>query len=66
MCAGFFFGMRRSIERAAHHAEGGLLFNPASGRIIGQEGDLFERMQQAVRARPIFRDESNKDLSPYE
>ena len=40
--------MRRSIVRAAFNASAAQLFNPAN-RIIGQEGDLFSRMANAVR-----------------
>ena len=42
--------MRRSISRAAFNESGGHLFNPAN-RIIGQEGDLYDRMAAVVRAR---------------
>ena len=45
---GFFFGLRRSIVRAACNASAAQLFDPAN-RIIGQEGDLFSRMANAVR-----------------
>ena len=50
LLTGFFFGMRRSIDRAAFNATGGQLFNP-SNRIIGQEGDLYARMAKMVRPR---------------
>ena len=46
--AGFFFGMRRTIGRAAFNASAAQLFDPAN-RIIGQEGDLFSRMGAVVR-----------------
>ena len=50
--AGFFFGVGRNIEPAAHNAQGGRLFHPKH-RIIGQEGDLYDRMQQ-VRTQCLY------------
>ena len=46
--AGFFFGMRRSIDAAAYKPDHGYLFDPKL-RILGQEQDLWDRMM-AVRA----------------
>ena len=45
---GFFFGLRRSIQRAAFNTTAAQLFDPGN-RIIGQEGDLFSRMADTVR-----------------
>ena len=47
LLTGFFFGMRRSIDRAAYDSSAGLLFDP-SNRIIGQELDLYNRMVKLV------------------
>ena len=41
--AGFFFGMRRSIDNAAYKPDHGYLFDPKL-RILGQEQDLWDRM----------------------
>ena len=49
--AGFFFGMRRSVKRAAFDASAGLLFDPAN-IIIRQEADLFERMREVKPCHP--------------
>lgn len=48
MLTGFFFGVRRSIDRAAHNVSAGHLFNPKT-RILGQEADLYNRMKRVVR-----------------
>jgi len=47
--AGFFFGMRRNIVRAAYHAKRYRLWDPHN-RILGQEPDLWKRMVR-VRSR---------------